>query len=775
MRIACLFGLVLASVLLMGFASAELSCSITSPGSCSGTILVYLSAATNAHLSQNSAPGFTDYAICCSEETGLLGTSCSESPSAVFLKLSDQTNAHAESFEQSNYPESLCISLDGGEEVSCKAEETASCTNEYECIVALSAWTNSHAFACSSSVQKKICCRVVANLNTYIDQIGPVSGIIQPWTTTSSFTVGWKAEQSGAVDNFDVQYRVPTVIPPVGWTDWHLSTSSNSDTFGPSAPYLVMDGHTYVFRVRGRMGSAVGEWSEEESTTIDQTPPTCTITPLPEYTESVVISLEWSGDDETSGISDYDIRQKIVNPSGGETPWTMIPDLEGTELTNWDFMNRLEGYNYSFQCRARDNAGNEGEWSDVEFTTIDTEYPYSELKPIGAWINDRIIDPGMKLEWDGTDHGGSGVKCYDVQYSINSDPMGDWYFINFEEPEPTPTQTTCFTPPGPVNPRTLRGWVTFNESTTIFDSDGDETFYFRIGSEDNLGNVEPHHYAKLMTSPGYWNVTTDFGIPATYADSEIVSGGFEEPTYDVVLKANSSDTLSGIDTNIIHFELMMEGGENEVYTVPCGSTEPRSPQNYSVCETDPITITEMTDLLYYVVSTDRAGNQNQTETRFETKHKLANFLSHNIYLTIGQSRIIKVRVKNVQDVEDTVTVNIGAPGTTYPPSYYKFIEADEYLKEGGGNKVIEVTLGPLEYMDFFVRVDSIYDTEHSPFTIKLEATSLQYLPGDRDTAFITIQYPAGFPGMGTCSIIILVCLATLIFFWKGEHSIRKRA
>ncbi|MES2214302.1 MAG: hypothetical protein V4465_02885 [Patescibacteria group bacterium] len=95
---------------------AALSCSITTAAACTSpsAIILRMSAASNAHaeLPSQSTAGYASNVVCCTGGTGL-GNSCSGTYDTV-AKLSAVTNAHIQQNSQSGYAQNACMSVTSG-------------------------------------------------------------------------------------------------------------------------------------------------------------------------------------------------------------------------------------------------------------------------------------------------------------------------------------------------------------------------------------------------------------------------------------------------------------------------------------------------------------------------------------------------------------------------------------------------------------------------------------------------------------------------------------
>lgn len=131
---------------------AVLSCSITTAAGCSGTVVLRMSSATNAHaeLPNQSTANYANNVICC---TGLSGVLCTGYTANV-LKLSSTTNAHVEIATNSNYPETVCMSA--GSEIPAIEYQDNNCIGYDTTLVSISSTTNA-TVGSSTEFIKKVC------------------------------------------------------------------------------------------------------------------------------------------------------------------------------------------------------------------------------------------------------------------------------------------------------------------------------------------------------------------------------------------------------------------------------------------------------------------------------------------------------------------------------------------------------------------------------------------------------------------------------------------
>jgi len=96
------------------------------------------------------------------------------------------------------------------------------------------------------------------------------------------------------------------------------------------------------------------EGSAPKDVTVDTTPPESWINALPETVSTTSFQVSWQGTDGGSGVKNYDVQYKV--DSEGWQDW-----LTGTTAQTAQFTGE-RGHRYCFQCRARDNIGNEEQY-----------------------------------------------------------------------------------------------------------------------------------------------------------------------------------------------------------------------------------------------------------------------------------------------------------------------------------------------------------------------------------------------------------------------------
>ena len=135
-----------------GAGQGNLICNVVS--TCASTTIFKMSSLQDAHAEISSQTNYNNQ-VCCSVNTGTLGTSCATG--VTVLKLSANTDAHVEQSTQLNYPINACLSFGSG---TASCQYLLSCNADETCVAAISGATDAHVGDCSSSFATKVCCKV---------------------------------------------------------------------------------------------------------------------------------------------------------------------------------------------------------------------------------------------------------------------------------------------------------------------------------------------------------------------------------------------------------------------------------------------------------------------------------------------------------------------------------------------------------------------------------------------------------------------------------------
>ncbi|MGC9024093.1 MAG: hypothetical protein ACP5NB_04545, partial [Chloroflexia bacterium] len=287
------------------------------------------------------------------------------------------------------------------------------------------------------------------------------------------FAVSWSGEDpTSGIASYDVQVcRDACADPTQGWTDWLTQTAQTSATFTGGE-----HGHTYFFRSRAhdRAGN-VEEWpkSPDAWTTVDAVPPASQVSPLPVYT-TAAFTVTWSGMDDTSGLTVYDVQYCLGDCRDPLAVWTNW--LQGTPLTTSLFTGGEHGRTYAFRCRAHDRAGNVEEWpaSPDASTVVDTLPPTSTVLPLPEYSL-----PSFTVSWE------------------VEDPVSGWDSLDIQ----VCTGTCSFASP-------WQDWLTHTTalSTTFTGGEDGRIYFFRSRARDRVGNQgkwppEPSAWTTVDSSP----------------------------------------------------------------------------------------------------------------------------------------------------------------------------------------------------------------------------------------------------------------------------------
>ncbi len=250
---------------------------------------------------------------------------------------------------------------------------------------------------------------------TTVDGVPPASAVVAlPAYSLGTFTVTWAGQDDlSGIASFDIQVCTGDCQGPQAlWSDWLTATTTLSATFSGQ------NGVPYAFRSRAR--DQVGNreaWPAEPDavTTVDTTPPSSQVEPLPAVSPAV-FTVTWSGQDDLSGIAGYDVQ---VCPSDEPTPDCWQDWLTATLSTSAPFSGS-HGQVYAFRSRAWDALGNSEPYStsaDAQ-TTVDAEGPQTHFLP---------PQPDMMglftLRWEGED-APAGIRGYDLY--LRDEAEGNW-------------------------------------------------------------------------------------------------------------------------------------------------------------------------------------------------------------------------------------------------------------------------------------------------------------------------------------------------------------
>ena len=158
-----------------------------------------------------------------------------------------------------------------------------------------------------------------------------------------------------------------------------------------------------------RLSSQGMDWYPDWQT-VDVTPPTTDMAPLPAQS-AYAFAVAWSAvDSGGAGVAAYDVQ--VSDNGGAWQDWKL-----GTQDTAAVFTG-IGGHTYSFRCRARDGSLNYSAFPEhaQALTTVEALPPLTTMQPLAPFTRGGDFD----ISWSGVDPGGSGIKSYDVQYDDGS-------------------------------------------------------------------------------------------------------------------------------------------------------------------------------------------------------------------------------------------------------------------------------------------------------------------------------------------------------------------
>jgi hypothetical protein len=198
----------------------------------------------------------------------------------------------------------------------------------------------------------------------------PPADLLESYVTGDHIPVSWSSshDNPSGGNRGDVSYQVGFYLPD--------ALAENPYYVGPwvAATYWnmtgIMDGQSYIFRVRARDGSGfTSNWSSPVNTTVDNSPPTVPqIQPEPAYSPSAENTITWwpSLDAGVGNVS-YEYQYSMDPTFPGE----VYRFTSGTNFT----VDKLIDATYFYRVRAKDDFGHTSVWSSIERSTQDATPP----------------------------------------------------------------------------------------------------------------------------------------------------------------------------------------------------------------------------------------------------------------------------------------------------------------------------------------------------------------------------------------------------------------
>ena len=196
----------------------------------------------------------------------------------------------------------------------------------------------------------------------------PPSGRITAPASGSFARPGTAVTLAGA---FSDDVYVTRVVFSVASTsgDWHVV---GTDTHNGTGTFKVNWPESYAERTVVSVRAEIHDTAEHVTTvtapnvlSIDATPPAAAMTQPAALTATRARSqrLSWTGSDTAAGVASYDLRGRWSTWTGWTSHWHRLGPAGGFTGTTATFGGMRPGWQYCFEVRAHDRAGNISRWS----------------------------------------------------------------------------------------------------------------------------------------------------------------------------------------------------------------------------------------------------------------------------------------------------------------------------------------------------------------------------------------------------------------------------
>ncbi len=334
----------------------------------------------------------------------------------------------------------------------------------------------------------------------------------------------------------------------------------------------------------------------------DTTPPVAAIDPLPPQTVCRNVPVSWSGSDGSwgTGVESFDVQVKEASGYPWEDWLTATTESAAT------YPGGVFGQPLSFRVRARDRAGNLGDYSAPATTTVvDQTPPAAYLFP----LRPAEVVP-FEVRWRGEDACGE-VTHYTVQYQRGEDPPVSWLVGTsataalFDPSEPQFGETYLFRVRARDEAGNWSGWsdpvttllAQFALSGEILTNRDEPVAFAGVIVTDALAvDTPPGGYVAFLGSPGEYELSAsrygfgqlppmrgvsvthslaglDFVLPPV--DDVVKEGGFEGGAWGHWQPGGTLTPTLGADPHTGHGAALL-GGPGELawlrqrFTVPEG-------------------------------------------------------------------------------------------------------------------------------------------------------------------------------------------------------------
>ena len=742
-----------------------------------------------------------DWHVCCSGVSGL-SNECSGNY-VIVLRLSDITNAHVEEGTQNNYKYTACLSSNTAT-ITCRY--VSACTERETCLGSISndaslgyyTGTNAHVAGCGF-YEHNICCTSegIPEYSLTITVISPENGRVYPRTPIElNYTV-----ESVDINISDSYYILDEFEPK------HLLCSYSQEIRNGKVVHICEYHDIFNWLSDGTHNlyiNATDEKGNTNSTRVtffvgfkDEIRPSVKIYSPEEriynkknidlnYTAIDCAKLRSAEEPQTGGTAECEIYGKVdtcwysligpVKEKEGVSPniIVILPDCENTTLKD------LVDGRYTITVYANDTAGNvclDPDSKECQSTvpeptgykpccdrknftvSTDTTPPISHVHPLDPYqfttkfnISWSGYDPGQKEGVvSGVTSPSSGINCYVIQYYYEketADIQSQWTNISFPDGDCTKLTRWEFD----------ADYAVCGGSTPQC-SDG-YTFYFRSKAVDNAGNWEDDHPKPDTNTTIYIprlievRVIDMLGNVISSPENDNYYGAKTSASLNVTINVGSKSETA-LDNITIIYNVRRFG--EEIRWKQTGWTQVEC-ENALECN---VTVGPYQDDMivdYVAVAHENSDYERLPPTGnfyfFMYKHPVAEFLIKKLFINVGRSEFVPIRVRNVMSKPSIISLELSE-------SILVFVDTGGYKWQG--------VLNPQEERIIYAKVlPSVQKT----YEITLTATSSTppHMLSDTDTMTIYVLFPPNFPEFQIWAIILLILIAAIIY-WRISKNI----
>lgn len=269
---------------------AVLSCSVTTQAGCTGTVLLRMSGAGNAHaeLPSQSTTNYNNNVICCTGSQTIYNTCVSSS--TILLKLEKVTNSHVQQNSQSGYTNNACFSVSAG--TTTIGYSGTDCTGYDTTIMSISDVTNA-TVGSSTAYATKVCGsendgtqRLTFSISTNLVYFGTVSPALTRYGTSTN-VLGSDTEvqahtliaKSNATNGYTITVKGETLTaetktiaaigginsaPAIGTEQFGIRLTANGGSGTSTSPY---NGTGFAYAATATTSSSVAMTSVGDNAT----------------------------------------------------------------------------------------------------------------------------------------------------------------------------------------------------------------------------------------------------------------------------------------------------------------------------------------------------------------------------------------------------------------------------------------------------------------------------------------------------------------------------